>query len=188
MSRCRIINGVVGGRFITAPSVPSTRPTSDISKQALFNVLLHRFGVDFNRVTVLDLFAGSGSLGIEAISCGCQNVLFIEANAKAAACIRGNLRLLNVEQFAKVLQRKAEGIPDAVFLDFAAQSDEVLVFMDPPYAEKQLLHDQIKRFLGIFYRQKLLIAAESDEKLHLDGILPSHTLTHGKATFSIYGR
>lgn len=188
MSRCRIISGTFGGRFITAPSVPSTRPTSDICKQALFNVLLHRFGVNFNRITVFDLFAGSGSLGIEAISCGCQNVLFIEANAKAAACIRGNLRLLNVEQFAKVLQRKAEGIPDAVFLDFAAQFDEVLVFMDPPYAEKQLLRDQIERFLRIFHKQKLLIAAESDEELQLDGILPSHTLTHGKATFSIYGR
>ena len=76
MSKCRIINGQFHRRFIKAPDTKSTRPTSDIVKQSLFNTLIHRFQIDFSKCCFFDCFAGSGSLGIEAISLGCQLGLF----------------------------------------------------------------------------------------------------------------
>lgn len=179
MNRCRIINGKLGRRFVSVPGTTSTRPTSDIVKQAIFNVLLHRFQFDFSNAFVVDLFAGSGSLGLEAISCGCTNALFIDSNKQAFNCIQENIEYLKVRQFATVINNQVDKISDSLFLNLAERFNQVLVFMDPPYAEKILLNNQIRRFVKLFTAKNLFIVVESDEVLSIEGLSNEIITKHG---------
>ena len=174
MSRCRIINGKYKRRYITAPLVKTTRPTSDLVKQAIFNVLIHRFRFDFQSAFVIDLFAGSGSLGIEAISCGCDNVLFVDSNIKAIECIKKNTRELNIEDKSKIILNFSEKIPSYVFKKLSDSYDTVLAFLDPPYSEKELLKSQISKLTELFKAQSLIIVAESDEGIPNSACIVRH--------------
>ncbi len=186
MNRCRIINGNLKHRFISTPAIDSTRPTSDMIKQALFNILFHRFYVDFSETFVIDLFAGSGSLGIECISCGCKNALLIDSNLQAVRCIENNLSNLKIQNFAKTICRKAELISDNLFLEFAKNFDNIIVFMDPPYVDKTLLLNQISKFQGLFENKKLLIAIESDEDIDDENLKNAYTANHGKTFIKVF--
>lgn len=174
MSRCRIINGRFKRRYITAPATKTTRPTSDIVKQAIFNVLIHRFHFDFQSAFVIDLFAGSGSLGIEAISCGCNNVLFVDSNIKAIECIKKNIRELDIEDKADVILNFSEKVSSDVFKELRDNYDTVMLFLDPPYSEKELLKSQIFRFTELFKAQNLIIVAESDEEIPNSAYIVRH--------------
>lgn len=122
----RVIAGSARGRRIVAPPGFDVRPTSDRVRQATFNALVHRGAVEEARV--LDLFAGSGSLGIEALSRGAGHVTFVESNRVAHACILDNIDHLGFAAQATVLRSDA---PRWV----AAVRDQVdLVFADPPYS------------------------------------------------------
>lgn len=120
----RIVGGSLGGRVLRAPHGAATRPTSEKVREAIFNILGPVEGAH-----VLDLFAGSGALGIEALSRGAAHATFVDAGKPALAAIRGNLRELGLEDRAAVLAM------DAVA---AAQRPPAapwrLVFVDPPYA------------------------------------------------------
>lgn len=179
MNRCRIIGGNLKRRFIKVPETKSTRPTTDIVKQSLFNVLIHRFQIDFSKTFVIDLFAGSGSLGIETISYGSKKVIFVDSNNKAISCIKDNLKQLEITQFAEVLNKNSERIPDKVFQESAEKFENILIFMDPPYAEKELLRSQILRFSDLFKEKRLLIITESDEEIEIEGIKHSIATSHG---------
>ncbi|MER7449696.1 16S rRNA (guanine(966)-N(2))-methyltransferase RsmD [Nocardia beijingensis] len=121
----RIVAGTAGGRRLRVP--PSgTRPTSDRVREALFSALDAR--LDFAGARVLDLYAGSGALGLEALSRGAEHALLVESDRKAAAVVRGNIAdlgltgaELRVATVASVLQLGGAGDVD-------------LVFSDPPYA------------------------------------------------------
>ncbi len=92
----RVVAGRFGGRSLVAPRGQSTRPTSDRVREALFSILgSGRVAVDGARV--LDLFAGSGALGIEALSRGASHAVLVDSSAGAVAAIRRNLEALNVE-------------------------------------------------------------------------------------------
>lgn len=120
----RIIAGTYRGRTLRAPR-SGTRPTTDRTREAIFNLLAAR--LDLHDVRVLDLFAGSGALGLEAISRGAARVTFVEQHGGALATIRQNAKALEVEDQC-VIQRG-----DAVrFLEQAAGAYDV-VFADPPY-------------------------------------------------------
>jgi 16S rRNA (guanine966-N2)-methyltransferase len=126
---------IVAGRFrsapIEAPKGLETRPTSDRVRQALFNVLEHgapRF--DFEGKRVLDLFAGSGALGMEALSRGAAFALFIEDSAEARAAIRRNVEALKLTGITKIWRRDATKLGPAQTL---APFD--LIFCDPPYGK-----------------------------------------------------
>lgn len=121
----RITSGLFRGRFIQALPGNSTRPTSERLRQAWLNSLQ----LQLPEARVLDLFSGSGALGLEALSRGASFVLFIEDNAKAAQVIRANVKTLKVEDQAKVLQKRAEEAHR--LLGDEAPFD--LIFMDPPY-------------------------------------------------------
>src|SRR5438067_2074266 len=84
----RIVAGIAGGRRLRVPPA-GTRPTSDRVREALFNMLAAR--MDFDGVRVLDLYAGSGALGLEALSRGASHALLVESDRKAAAVVRGNI-------------------------------------------------------------------------------------------------
>ncbi|MFN3008265.1 16S rRNA (guanine(966)-N(2))-methyltransferase RsmD [Mycolicibacterium wolinskyi] len=120
----RIIAGALGGRRIAVPR-SGTRPTSDRVREAVFNALTAR--VDFTGLAVLDLYAGSGALGLEALSRGAASALFVEADQRAAAVIAKNIAALGVT--AATVRR------GTVASVLAAGTDRPvdLVLADPPY-------------------------------------------------------
>jgi 16S rRNA (guanine966-N2)-methyltransferase len=122
----RIVAGSFGGRELRAPRGASTRPTSDKVRQAIFNMLGNMLGPVAG--TVLDLYAGSGALGLEALSRGAARAVFVDQAAAAARCIAENARALGVEDRIRVI--RADAVPA---LGRLAERFE-LVFVDPPYA------------------------------------------------------
>ena len=116
----RVITGIAGGRKLKAPENYDIRPTSDTVKEALFNIL--QFDNEGRRV--LDLFAGTGQLGIEALSRGAKSALFVDADAAAVKMVRENLRACGLK--AEVRQQDA-----LACLRQGGAYD--LIFVDPPY-------------------------------------------------------
>nr|MDT0661529.1 16S rRNA (guanine(966)-N(2))-methyltransferase RsmD [Micromonospora sp. DSM 115978] len=125
----RIVAGTLGGRRIAAPPGDRTRPTSDRVREALFSALEASIGLAGARFA--DLYAGSGAVGLEALSRGARHVLLVESDPRAARTIRANITALGVGPAArlitgKVAQVLAAGPPDGHPYD--------VVFADPPYA------------------------------------------------------
>lgn len=122
----RVVGGVARGRVLKSPPA-SVRPTSDRVKEALFSALEAR-GADFDQV--LDAFAGSGALGIEALSRGDGNCDFIESNTKAAAVIRENLDLTGLSGRGRVHHIRVEQAAERLTEQYT------LIFADPPYEDE----------------------------------------------------
>jgi 16S rRNA (guanine966-N2)-methyltransferase len=128
----RIVAGKFRAKRIEAPKGLATRPTSDRVRQALFNVLEHGTpGVDFDGARVLDLFAGSGALGLEALSRGARFCLFVEESAEARAAIRRNVEALHLTGATKIWRRDATKLGEA-----GTMQPFDLVFLDPPYGKR----------------------------------------------------
>ena len=128
----RIVGGNFKGRRITAPSGQNTRPTTDRTRESLFNILSHKDDFDFEGARVLDLFAGSGALGFEAISRGAAFCLFVDTDAAARGAIRDNVEALGLFGTTRIHRRPANALgtkPAGVGERFD------LVFMDPPYGK-----------------------------------------------------
>jgi 16S rRNA (guanine966-N2)-methyltransferase len=133
----RIVGGRLGGRTLAAPKSQNVRPTSDRLRESLFNILAHRSDDAITGARVLDLFAGTGALGLEAISRGAVFALFIDDGAEARALIRQNVEALGLGGLTRVFRR------DATRLGGVHPNEPFgLVFLDPPYrkglAEKAL--------------------------------------------------
>ena len=123
----RIVGGQHRGKRLSAPPGRDTRPTTDRVRENLFNILENR--IDFFGIQVLDLFAGSGALGLEALSRGASFCLFVEHSKKASAVIRQNFASLLVDEQVKLIQR------DATKLGSKERNESFdLVFADPPYS------------------------------------------------------
>ena len=127
----RIVAGEVRGRTIAAPSGDATRPTTDRVREALMSSLYSARG-GFEGAIVLDAFAGSGALGLEALSRGAKSVVFYETDAKAAQCIKKNIEACGLDKSRARLVRAdvMKSVPVAPGEPFD------LVFCDPPYAYK----------------------------------------------------
>jgi len=127
----RIVAGRFRGKSLDAPKGTNTRPTSDRVREALFNVLSHGTPeVAFEQVRVLDLFAGSGALGLEALSRGARYCLFIEDDANARGTIRRNVEAMGLTGATKIWRRDATRLgPVGTMTPFD------LVFCDPPYGK-----------------------------------------------------
>lgn len=124
MGALRIIAGEAGGRRLVAPQGRATRPTSDRVRQAIFNLL----GQFFSGERVLDLFAGSGAMGLEALSRGAGHATMVDTNPAAIQAIEANLEALGWKERAQVRKQDA-----AQFLRGARAADYDLIFVDPPY-------------------------------------------------------
>ena len=124
----RIVGGRFRGRVLTAPKSQAVRPTADRLREALFNILGHAYGDPINGARVLDLFAGTGALGLEAVSRGAAFALFVDDGAEARALLRSNIDALGVGGVTKVYRRDATRLgPLGPLAPFT------LVFLDPPY-------------------------------------------------------
>jgi 16S rRNA (guanine966-N2)-methyltransferase len=127
----RIVAGKFRSQRIEAPKGLATRPTSDRVRQALFNVLEHGAPqCDFTGARVLDLFAGSGALGLEAMSRGARFCLFVEESAEARASIRRNVEALSLTGVTKIWRRDAARLGEA-----GTMQPFDLIFLDPPYGK-----------------------------------------------------
>jgi 16S rRNA (guanine966-N2)-methyltransferase len=123
----RIIGGAAGGRRIDVPAGSGTRPTADRVREALFSSLETEFG-SFHGLAVLDLYAGSGAVGLEALSRGAARVILVESDRKAAEVVAANIKTVGLPG-ASLLIRPAEKVASG---DNSAGPLD-LVFADPPY-------------------------------------------------------
>ena len=146
----RVVGGVLGGRRLEAPAGDLARPTSDRAREAVFNMLFS-LGLP-EGATVLDLFAGSGALGIEALSRGAAHATFVDSDTAACRAITANLTALGVTDQATVVRSDA-----ASFLNTHARPVD-LAFADPPYE-----FDGWPELLGAVDAQALV--CESDHEI-----------------------
>jgi 16S rRNA (guanine966-N2)-methyltransferase len=126
----RIIAGRFRGKQLTSPEGQSIRPTADRVRESLFNILASRLGPDFSGLRVLDLFAGTGALGLEALSRGAASAVFVETDAEARGLIRDHIEAFGVAGTARLLRRDATALGPA-----GTMGPVDLVFLDPPYGQ-----------------------------------------------------
>src|ERR1700749_2645202 len=127
----RVVGGRLRGRNLASPASRAIRPTADRLRESLFNILLHAYGDPIEDARVLDLFAGTGALGIEAISRGARFALFVDNGTEARALLRNNIEALGLGGVTKVFRRDAGDLGPAHPVEPFA-----LVFLDPPYGKK----------------------------------------------------
>ncbi|MEL7030295.1 MAG: 16S rRNA (guanine(966)-N(2))-methyltransferase RsmD [Pseudomonadota bacterium] len=126
----RIIGGEWRGRRLSAPKGMTSRPTTDRVRESLFNLLAHRDGFSFDGARVIDLFAGSGALGFEALSRGAAFALFVETNAAARGAIRETIEAFGQFGRTRIHRRDALALGEKP-AGLGAPFD--LAFLDPPY-------------------------------------------------------
>lgn len=126
----RIVGGALRGRPLATPKTNAIRPTTDRAREAVFNVIAHRYGEHLDGARVLDLFAGTGALGLEALSRGAAYGVFIEESAEGRGLIRTNVEAFGLSGCTKIFRRDATRLGEAGTL---APFD--LVFADPPYGK-----------------------------------------------------
>jgi 16S rRNA (guanine966-N2)-methyltransferase len=134
----RIVGGRWRGRALAAPKSAGIRPTADRLRESLFNILVHAYGDPVTGARVLDLFAGTGALGLEALSRGAAFALFVDEGVEARALLRGNVEALGAGATSRIFRRDATRLGPAHPVEPFS-----LVFADPPYgqglAEKALV-------------------------------------------------
>ena len=126
----RVVGGKFRGRALATPRSHDIRPTSDRLRESLFNILAHSYDLPQPTTRVLDLFAGTGALGIEAISRGAAHALFVESGVEGRGVIRENMETFGLNGVARILRRDASDLGAAGTI---APFD--LVFLDPPYGK-----------------------------------------------------
>jgi 16S rRNA (guanine966-N2)-methyltransferase len=126
----RVVGGRLRGRPLSAPRSQAIRPTADRLRESVFNILIHAYQDPIRDARVLDLFAGTGALGIEAISRGAAFALFVDDSAEARALLRDNIAGLGLGGTTRVFRRDATRLGDAHPVEPFA-----LAFLDPPYGK-----------------------------------------------------
>ena len=126
----RVVGGRLKGRNLASPTSREIRPTADRLRESMFNILVHAYGNPVEGARVLDLFAGTGALGIEAISRGAAFALFVDNGAEARALLRNNVEALGLGGVTKVFRRDATNLGPAHPLPPFS-----LAFLDPPYGK-----------------------------------------------------
>jgi 16S rRNA (guanine966-N2)-methyltransferase len=153
----RVVGGRLRGRTLAAPKSRNIRPTADRLRESLFNILVHAYGDPVTDARVLDLFAGTGALGIEALSHGAAFALLVDDGAEARALLRENTTTLGLGGVTKIFRRDATKLgPVAPLEPFS------LAFVDPPYG-KNLAEQSVTSALagGWFTAEALIIVEEA---------------------------
>lgn len=177
----RIVAGQFKGRAIVAPKTDATRPTGDRARESLFNILAHAdYAPPLDGARVMDLFAGSGALGLEAISRGAAFCLFVETASAARGAIRDNVEALGLFGVTRVHRRSATDLGRKP-AGLGARFD--LAFMDPPY-HKGLVEPCLKTLReGDWLSDEALVVVETgaDETPDLAGWTLLNTREMGAA-------
>ncbi|MBP3041706.1 16S rRNA (guanine(966)-N(2))-methyltransferase RsmD [Bacillaceae bacterium Marseille-Q3522] len=172
----RVVSGEAKGRLLKAVPGSSTRPTTDKVKEAIFNMI----GPYFQDGCALDLFAGSGGLGIEALSRGIEKVIFVDRDKKAILTIKENVKACQFEKKAEIYRNDAERALKAIIkrkLHFH------YIFLDPPYKTQQ-----IEKLIGIINKEGLLITGGVVVCEHSTAIeLPAEIGSFIKTKTEVYG-
>jgi len=126
----RVVGGRLRGRTLAGPKSQAIRPTADRLRESLFNVLVHAYGDPIGGARVLDLFAGTGALGIEALSRGAAFTLFVDESAEARALLRENVAALGLGGVSRIFRRDATRLGPAHPVE-----PFTLAFLDPPYRQ-----------------------------------------------------
>lgn len=173
----RIISGLWRGRQIIAPKGDATRPTADRTRETLFSMLTSRLG-SFEGLAVADLFAGSGALGLEALSRGAQSCVFVEQDKPALDALRTNITKL---------EAKADVRAQSVLALARATAPLDLILMDPPYATGAgaVALDKLSRLGWTGPATWISIETARDETIAVDGFEIDVERNSGKAKLTI---
>jgi 16S rRNA (guanine966-N2)-methyltransferase len=126
----RIVGGALRGRALATPKSQNVRPTSDRLRESIFDILAHGYAGALEGAVVIDLFAGTGAMGLEALSRGAARALFIDDGAEARALLRQNIEALGLGGVTRIFRR------DATKLGLAPPGESfTLAFLDPPYGK-----------------------------------------------------
>ena len=160
----RVISGLARGRKLKEPQGLDTRPTTDKVKESLFNII--QFELEGRRV--LDLFAGTGQLGLEALSRGAEHCTFVDQRREAAALVKENIRLCRFEDRTRVAQEEAQW-----FLRSCGERFDV-IFLDPPY-KTDLLNQCIEKIAAFdILREHGIIVCESGADWSVPTLTPPY--------------
>lgn len=178
----RVISGTAKGRRLSAPKGMKTRPTADRVKENLFNIIADRI----KGAAVLDIFAGTGSLGIEALSRGAASAVFVDSDKAAAVVINRNLSSTGLAEKAIVMQ-----LPAARALDgFAIRRQAFdLIFLDPPYKiDKAELGVVLEKAAACLSNQALCILEHRPDlaDFNPDGLFSVDSRRYGDTALSMY--
>ncbi|MBX9731093.1 MAG: 16S rRNA (guanine(966)-N(2))-methyltransferase RsmD [Sphingomonas sp.] len=173
----RVIAGQWRGRPIVAPKGDATRPTADRTREALFSMLISRIG-SFEGLAVADLFAGSGALGIEALSRGAASCLFVEQDRPAIEALRANLAKLGASADVRAISVMSLG-------SAAAPLD--VIMMDPPYGSGAgaVALDKLARLGWVSPASWVSIETAFNEPVNVAGFQIDAERTHGKARITL---
>jgi 16S rRNA (guanine966-N2)-methyltransferase len=175
----RIISGEYGGRKIEAPATKRTHPMSERARGALFNSISSRIpGAD-----VLDAFAGTGALGLEALSRGAKTAIFIERDKIAQKVIAKNISSLGVESQAVLIRTTVNN-----WLETAEVNEYDLIFADPPYSDPQF--STVEKLLSLLKPGGLMILSHPGrgEELTKTGVVVVDNRSYGNAFLTFYRR
>ena len=176
----RVVSGLAKGTQLKTPDGLDTRPTTDRIKEAMFSIIQF----DLPGAKILDLFGGTGQLGIEALSRGASSAVFIDASPVACKLIRENLKRTKLERNATVLQNDYEK-----FLKTTAEKFDIIL-LDPPYAEKFLENAlNLITEIDILQRNGIIVTERSIDKVfpyQFDGYLRSRDYKYGSTILTVF--
>lgn len=153
----RVVSGKYGGRPLKTLDGKTTRPTTDKVKGAIFNMI----GPYFDGGRVLDLYAGSGSLGIEAVSRGMESAILVEKDRRAQAIVAENIAMTKEEARFELLKMESSRALEQL----TGQFD--LVLLDPPYAKEQIISDIEKMAERKLLSEDIMVVCETDKSVDL---------------------
>ena len=184
----RIIGGSLKGRRLSAikteGNMTSLRPTTDRTKESLFNILLGgKFELKIEKARILDIFAGSGALGLEAISRGAKSCTFIEKNKACVRILEANLNICNIKNQTNIK------ILDATKFPLNTDQPYDLVFVDPPY-RKSLGEAAVRSALASNWisDNALIVLEEGEQKSLLEGFKLKDTRRYGDTILHFFER
>lgn len=173
----RVVGGSLRGRRIVGPQSDALRPTSDRAREALFNILEHSYPGAVEGARVLDLFAGTGALGIEALSRGASFCLFVEEAAGARALIRQNIENFGLAGRTRIFRRDATRLgPIGTMQPFR------LIFADPPYGKKLGEKAIVSALAGGWLSDDALIVVEEAAATSFEP--PAGLIVHEQRTYA----
>lgn len=179
MGSVRVISGVYGGRKLDAPDGARTHPMGERIRNALFN----KIAAELPDAEVLDVFAGTGALGIEAISRGAKHATFVERDRIAQKVIAKNIDTLGIQEQTHLVRAGLGG-----WLDTVGDAQFDIIFADPPYNDTQL--STVRRLFGLLKPEGLMVLSVPgrSESLTKRGVVVVDNRSYGDATLTFYRR